>query len=324
MWTMTIPKMIPNSGIYAGVWDLLHPGHLFGLDWARQRCGHLTAAVNINPTVDNPHKQQPLEPVADRCARLSACIHVDDIVTYTGEAELEALYATGAYDVAFVSQEHRELFTPTHSAITVFVPRPSSHSSTFLREQYRTRQKRVVEFGCGPESFVNFHAGDIYLTCDPMLDVMRKSGQFIEPPDDVLAFLDNHGIADDNGEYPFLWKSRKGQLDFGSVWREDVTPPGHSVLQESDEDIEIHHVTCECLTLDDWLEGYANQGFLDSIDLMYVNMPLGSNHIMNAFSFRVKPQMLVLHSNEDPVMEIFTAQGYRIWHRRTPVILTYP
>ena len=122
-------------GIFAGVFDLLHPGHLFALQWARQRCNHLTAALNIDPTVDNPRKQKPIETEADRRVRLQACKFVNRVVTYTGETELTALYASGDYDLAFISVEHQRTYTPTQGAEPIFVPRPSEHSSTRLRQK---------------------------------------------------------------------------------------------------------------------------------------------------------------------------------------------
>lgn len=127
------------KGIYAGVWDLLHPGHLFALQWAKQRCSHLTVAVNRHPTLDNPKKQEPFESEADRVTRLRACRLVDEIVTYTGEKGLAALYETGKYETAFISEEHRENYTPTHGAAPVFVPRLTEHSSTRLREKIKEK-----------------------------------------------------------------------------------------------------------------------------------------------------------------------------------------
>lgn len=132
-----------KHGIYPGVFDLLHPGHLFALKWARDRCDHLTAALNIDPTLDNPRKQKPLESASDRVIRLRACRFVDDIITYTGEAELTHLYKTGAYDIAFISVEHRDSYTSTHSAAPIFVPRPTAHSSTRLRQQIRLSVGRL-------------------------------------------------------------------------------------------------------------------------------------------------------------------------------------
>lgn len=122
-----------KKGIYAGVWDLLHPGHLHALQWAKKHCSHLTVAVNRHPTIDNPKKQEPIESEGARVLRLQACSLADTVVTYTGEAGLQALYETGEYDVAFISEEHRDTHTPTHHARPIFVPKLSKHSSTTLR-----------------------------------------------------------------------------------------------------------------------------------------------------------------------------------------------
>lgn len=123
------------KGIYAGAFDLLHPGHLFALDWARKQCDRLTAAINIDPTCDNPKKEKPLESDLDRFVRLLACKFVDNVTYYEGEKELEALYRFGDYDIAFISIEHEKCYTPTHKAKPVFVPRLSKHSSTRLRRE---------------------------------------------------------------------------------------------------------------------------------------------------------------------------------------------
>ena len=123
------------KGIYAGAFDLLHPGHLFALDWASKQCDHLTAAINIDPTCDNPKKEKPLESDIDRFVRLLSCKFVDNVTYYEGEKELEALYRFGDYDIAFISIEHEKSYTPTHKAKPVFVPRFSEHSSTRLRRK---------------------------------------------------------------------------------------------------------------------------------------------------------------------------------------------
>ena len=124
-----------KKGIYAGAFDLLHPGHLFALDWARKQCDHLTAAINIDPTTDNPKKEKPLESDLDRFVRLLSCKFVDNVTYYEGEKELEALYRFGDYDIAFISIEHEKCYTPTHKAKPIFVPRLSKHSSTRLRKE---------------------------------------------------------------------------------------------------------------------------------------------------------------------------------------------
>ena len=129
-------------GLYPGAFDLLHPGHLFALDWARKHCDHLTAAINIDPTCDNPKKEKPLESELDRFIRLLSCKFVDNITYYEGEKELESLYRFGDYDIAFISVEHEKCYTPTHKAKPVFVPRLSEHSSTRLRKKIRGNSRQ--------------------------------------------------------------------------------------------------------------------------------------------------------------------------------------
>ncbi len=122
-----------KKGLYPGTWDTLHPGHLFALDWASKHCDHLTVALNIDPTVDNPKKEKPLESDLDRFIRLLSCKFVDSIVYYEGERELEILYRSGYYDIAFISVASEKSYTPTYKVTPVFVPRLSEHSSTGLR-----------------------------------------------------------------------------------------------------------------------------------------------------------------------------------------------
>lgn len=128
------------KGIYPGAFDLLHPGHLFALEWAREHCDHLTAAINIDPTWDNCKKEKPIESAIDRFVRLLACKFVDNVTYYEGEKALESLYRFGDYDLAFISIEHESSYTSTYKAKPVFVPRLSEHSSTRLRKKIGPNQ----------------------------------------------------------------------------------------------------------------------------------------------------------------------------------------
>ena len=120
-----------KKGIYAGVWDLLHPGHLYALDWAGSRCDHLTAALNVAPD----HKdRQPIETADERHLRLAGCKYVDAIIEYSGEASLKAIYSNGQFDVAFISEEYKHTkYTDPTPAIALFVPRVSDFSSSKLK-----------------------------------------------------------------------------------------------------------------------------------------------------------------------------------------------
>lgn len=113
----------------------------------------MTAAINIDPTSDNPKKEKPLESDIDRFVRLLSCKFVDNVTYYEGEKELEALYRFGDYDIAFISVEHEKSYTPTHKAKPIFVPKLSEHSSTRLRRKIAvSRQPSAISDLCGSDN----------------------------------------------------------------------------------------------------------------------------------------------------------------------------
>lgn len=170
-------------GLYPGAFDLLHPGHLFALDWAREHCDHLTAAINIDPTCDNPKKENPLESDLDRFVRLLSCKFVDNVTYYEGEKELESLYRFGDYDLAFISVEHENCYTPTHKAKPVFVPRLSEHSSTRLRREIKSN-RAGLEFHAERQHEIWAH----WMTYQFSLCQEQRDGSLIIPADEVARW----------------------------------------------------------------------------------------------------------------------------------------
>ena len=130
------------KALYPGVWDLLHPGMLFALDWASKHCDHLTVALNIDPTVDYPKAEKPIEPDIDRFVRLLCCKFVDSVVYYEGEQELETLYRSGYYDTTFISVEYEDSHTPTHGVKPIFVPHLSEHSIAKIKQRLKQGAER--------------------------------------------------------------------------------------------------------------------------------------------------------------------------------------
>ena len=130
-----------KHALFPGIWDLLHPGDLFALDWASKRCDHLTVAINIDPTIDDRTLEEPIESDIDRFARLLCCKFVDSVVYYEGGQELETLFRSGYYNIAFISEDIRESDTETHGVEKIYVPRLSDHSLEKLIERIAVRWK---------------------------------------------------------------------------------------------------------------------------------------------------------------------------------------
>lgn len=116
--------------------DLLHPGHLAMLSYAREHCDWLIVGLHTNPQLDRPEKNKPIESVFERWMRLKACRWVDEIIPYDTEADLINLLNTLTIDVRFLSEEYQDRgFTGKGIVPEHFNPRKHNFSSTELRER---------------------------------------------------------------------------------------------------------------------------------------------------------------------------------------------
>jgi glycerol-3-phosphate cytidylyltransferase len=121
--------------------DLLHAGHILMLQECHTQCDHLIVGLHTDPSVDRPHKNKPIQSFEERYTQLAACRHVDEIVTYDTEADLEALIERLRPDVRFLGADWQgKDFTGRalcdRLGIQVcFNSRDHSYSSSNLRER---------------------------------------------------------------------------------------------------------------------------------------------------------------------------------------------
>lgn len=91
-------------GLIAGVFDLVHAGHVLALKDAREQCDYLIVALHIAPTVDS--KNRPIMEVLEREVILYACRHVDEIVCYRTETELLRKMTDRHIDIRFLGEDY--------------------------------------------------------------------------------------------------------------------------------------------------------------------------------------------------------------------------
>lgn len=135
----------PKTGIIAGVWDLLHPGHIETLKFCKENCDELWVALQTDPTIDRKNKNKPIQSTYERCVQLAELRCVDHVYVYDTETDLENLLASSDYDILFVGEDHRnDVITGLNmnnkidaegfkSFNLMFVPRFHSYSTTELR-----------------------------------------------------------------------------------------------------------------------------------------------------------------------------------------------
>ena len=127
-----------GTGFTAGVFDLLHVGHLLMLEECAKRCQRLVVAVQVDPSTQRAGKNKPLETVMERTIRLNSTKFVDTVINYETEEDLENLLHTADYDVRFIGADHEgEEFTGhlIRPETFVFTDRNHNYSSTELRKR---------------------------------------------------------------------------------------------------------------------------------------------------------------------------------------------
>jgi len=101
--------MKKRIGFTASTFDLFHAGHIVMLEEAKKQCDWLIAAIQIDPTIDRPAvKNKPVQSIIERQIQVSACKHVDEVIVYNVEKELEDILLTFPIDVRIIGEEYKD------------------------------------------------------------------------------------------------------------------------------------------------------------------------------------------------------------------------
>ncbi|WP_238387267.1 adenylyltransferase/cytidyltransferase family protein [Sphingobacterium olei] len=95
-------------GITFSAFDLLHAGHIKMLEEAKRQCDYLICGLQVDPTLDRPEKNKPSQTVVERYIQLSGCKHVDEIVPYLTEQDLEDVLRSFQIDIRILGDEYKD------------------------------------------------------------------------------------------------------------------------------------------------------------------------------------------------------------------------
>lgn len=88
-------------GFYPMCADVLHAGHIFALEEAKQNCDYLIVGLNCKPDSKNP-----IQSIYERYMQLRAVKWIDEIIPYEGKKDLELLALSLKYDIRFVGEDY--------------------------------------------------------------------------------------------------------------------------------------------------------------------------------------------------------------------------
>ena len=128
-------------GILASAYDLLHPGHVQMLSYAKGRCDHLIAALHTDPSIERTYKNRPVQSVLERYIQLDGCKYVDEIIPYDTEEDLYNLLQIVKPDIRIIGEEYKDKdFTGKELNIPLYYnSRKHNYSSSSLRKRLDDR-----------------------------------------------------------------------------------------------------------------------------------------------------------------------------------------
>jgi len=95
-------------GITFSTFDLLHAGHVAMLREAKTVCDYLICGLQVDPSLDRPEKNKPVQTLVERYVQLSGVKYVDEIICYQSEADLLDILEMFNIDVKIMGSEYRD------------------------------------------------------------------------------------------------------------------------------------------------------------------------------------------------------------------------
>ena len=95
-------------GFTCSTFDLLHAGHISMLREAKSQCDYLICGLQVDPSIDRPDKNSPVQTVVERHVQLSAVKYVDEIIPYSTETDLEDILNMFELDIRIIGEEYKK------------------------------------------------------------------------------------------------------------------------------------------------------------------------------------------------------------------------
>ena len=95
-------------GFTCSTFDLLHAGHVGMLREAKEQCDYLICGLQMDPSIDRPNKNSPIQTIVERYTQLNAVKYVDEIIPYATEKDLEDILEMYHIDVRILGEEYRD------------------------------------------------------------------------------------------------------------------------------------------------------------------------------------------------------------------------
>ena len=94
-------------GITASAFDILHVGHVAMLEDAKKHCDYLICCLQVDPSLERPEKNPPLQSLVERYIQLQAVRYVDEIIPYEREKDLQDIIEIKTPGIRIIGEEYK-------------------------------------------------------------------------------------------------------------------------------------------------------------------------------------------------------------------------
>lgn len=94
-------------GFTCSTFDLLHAGHILMLKESKSISDYLVVGLQVDPTIDRPTKNKPVQSITERYIQLNAVKYVDEIIVYSTEEDLLEILKSFPIDVRIIGEEYK-------------------------------------------------------------------------------------------------------------------------------------------------------------------------------------------------------------------------
>ena len=95
-------------GIIAGNFDVIHPGYVKLFKECKANCDRCVVLLHTDPSIERPKKLKPILSTEERIEMLECFEQIDDVLTYTTEAELYELIKEVNPDIRFLGEDYKD------------------------------------------------------------------------------------------------------------------------------------------------------------------------------------------------------------------------
>jgi glycerol-3-phosphate cytidylyltransferase len=95
-------------GFTCSTFDLLHAGHIAMLREAKAQCDYLICGLQVDPSMDRPEKNSPVQTLVERHVQLSSVKYVDEVIPYCTEADLLDIINMYPINIRILGDEYKD------------------------------------------------------------------------------------------------------------------------------------------------------------------------------------------------------------------------